>query len=40
MKNRENELGMHIIGDEKPFYRLFKWLSLIFINENINGTHK
>ena len=33
-------LGIHIIGDGKPFYRLPKWLPLIFINENINGTHK
>ena len=33
-------LGMHIIGDEKPFYRLSKWLPLIFSLMNINETHK
>ena len=33
-------LGMHIIGDGKPFYRLSKWLSLIFPIMNINETHK
>ena len=44
-KMREKEkflscLGMLIIGDGKPFYRLSKWLPLIFPIMNINGTHK
>ena len=33
-------LGIHITGDGKPFYRLFKWLPLIFPLININGTYK
>ena len=48
MKNKENErskkflscLMIHITGDEKPFYRLCKWLQLIFPLMNINKTHK
>ena len=43
IKDKENErngeisfLGIRIIGDGKPFYRLSKWLPLM----NINGSHK
>ena len=47
MKNRENGgrsflsfLEMYITGDGKPFYRLSKWLPLIYPLMNINETHK
>ena len=33
-------LEVHIIGNEKLFYRLFKWSPLMFSLMNINGTHK
>ena len=48
IKEREREweeelfflfLGMYIIGDGKPFYRLSKWLPLISPLMNINETH-
>ena len=32
--------GIHITGDEKHFYRLSKWLPLIFLLMNINGSNK
>ena len=42
---REREIFLsysmiYIIGDVKPFYTLFKLLSLIFLLININGSHK
>ena len=49
MKKREREweeelfflfLEMYITGDRKPFYRFFKWLSLIYPLMNINENHK